>query len=96
MSDGFWTIHVWTATSGRELELADAWERMVSAHHDGSATLYRVSDDPRVHYTPMRWDSREAYELWRGGPARDAVDAVEAACDDVKVVPLDVVRVMRP
>ena len=99
VAEEFWTIHVWTARAGRETELEDAWERMARARLadlGGSAlSLFRVSDDARVHYTPMRWASRDAYDAWRSGPGRGAMDAVEAHCESVQVVPLDTARVVR-
>lgn len=99
MSSDFWTIHVWTAQPGREAELEDAWSRMAAARLEaigGSAsTLFRVADDPRVYYTPMRWPSRDAFEAWRSGEGRDGVGAVEAACAETRVVPLDTAREVR-
>jgi heme-degrading monooxygenase HmoA len=95
----FWTIHVWTARPGGEVELADAWERMAQQRLAGSGgsalSLFRVSDDPRVHYTPMRWESRAAYDAWRDGDGRAAMDAVDALCTSVQVVPLDTALVVR-
>jgi heme-degrading monooxygenase HmoA len=96
MAADFWTIHVWTAAPGRETEMADAWQRMAEARlaamGGGAATLFRVSDDTRAHYTPMHWSSRTAYDEWRAGAGRDGMDAIEAVCSEVTVVPLDVAR----
>jgi heme-degrading monooxygenase HmoA len=99
VADDFWTIHVWTAAAGHEDEMADAWERMAAARLDGvsggTMTLFRVSGDPRVHYTPMHWASRAAYEAWRAGAGGEGMDAVEAACETVEVVPLETARVVQ-
>lgn len=99
MADDFWTIHVWTASQGRETALADAWERMAQARLDGvgggTMSLFRVSDAPRVHYTPMRWPSRDAYDEWRAGAGAEAMDAVEAACAAIDMVPLETARVVQ-
>ena len=99
MAADFWTIHVWTAAPGRESALADAWERMaaarLAAQGGGTSSLFRVSDDARVHYLPMRWESRSVYEAWRNGDGRAAMDAIEAACAAVTVVPLDTAREVR-
>lgn len=98
-SEEFWTIHVWTALAGRQADLEEAWGRMADARLAGvggsALSLFRVSDDARVHYTPMRWASRQAYDSWRDGEGRGAMDAVEALCESVQVVPLDTARVVR-
>jgi heme-degrading monooxygenase HmoA len=99
MARDFWTIHVWTATPGREAEVGDAWERMAGTRLDGmgggARTLFRVACDARVHYTPMSWESREAYDAWRSGKGRAAMDALAAACERVEVVPLETARTVR-
>ena len=99
MAGDFWTIHVWTAAPGRAAEMADAWERMAQARLDGlgsgTMTLFRVSGEPRMHYTPMRWASRAAYEAWRSGAGADGMNAVEAACSAIEVVPLETARVVQ-
>jgi heme-degrading monooxygenase HmoA len=98
MADEFWTIHVWTAAPGREAAMTDAWERMAALRLDGmgagTMSLFRVSGDPRVHYTPMRWPSRDAYDAWRAGAGADGMNAVEAACSAIEVVPLETARVV--
>jgi heme-degrading monooxygenase HmoA len=99
MAGDFWTIHVWTAAAGHEDEMAEAWEHMANARLDGmgggTMSLFRVSGDPRVHYTPMHWASRAAYDVWRAGAGRGGMDAVESACEAVEVVPLETARVAR-
>lgn len=96
MAGDFWTIHVWTASPGRESEMEDAWSRMAGARLEaigGTATsLFRAADEARAYYSPMRWASREAYEAWRNGDGRGGMDAIESACTEVRVIPLDTAR----
>lgn len=90
MSGEVWTIHQWWVPDENERSFMQAW-RVLAETITGDGLMRRVSlftdiDEPRVHWTALRWGSQSVRRAWRAEARhREAEEAVNALCDGMRV-----------
>ncbi|MDB5066572.1 MAG: hypothetical protein JWM18_3006, partial [Chloroflexi bacterium] len=85
-----WTVYRWWVPADVEARFVQQWralaEMLVGEGLMKTVSLFADADEPRVLWTPLRWDSPSARWAWRAdGRHRSVEDAMAALCDRARV-----------
>ncbi|HEV7465637.1 MAG TPA: hypothetical protein VGP96_05020 [Candidatus Dormibacteraeota bacterium] len=85
-----WTVYRWWVPADVEARFVQQWralaEMLVGEGLMKTVSLFADADEPRVLWTPLRWDSPSARRAWRADVRHRSVeDAMAALCDRARV-----------